>query len=422
MEYCPACHHPIEGRSLSALGRTWHVGCFVCAECKWPLSGSFIAKDGQPYHEGCYHQRFSPRCAGCGQPLTGEYITAMNQSWHAEHFACANCQQPIAGRQFYEKDGRPFCADCYHQAYSPRCAACGQPLTGEYVTALGQTWHAAHFTCAGCGQPFHGKRFLEKEGRPYCQDCYRERFHPRCHVCQQPMPTRYLSNAWGDQYCQRHEKELPKCFSCERLVCDSLTGGGVRYADGRWMCTRCRRTAVDQERKGLALLASVQQALGGHGLDFSRASFPLRLVDQPELKRLSTRRQTAVLAGVTRTQVVTQGGQEIDRQVQEIAILHGLSAEHFAAVAAHELGHAWLFTHSFDGLPLQVEEGLCELSAYLWLQAQDTPRARLRLQAMQDNPDPTYGEGFRKALQGMQRYGLSGLLQRLRDKPRWPRL
>jgi hypothetical protein len=40
-------------------------------------------------------------------------------------------------------------------------------------------------------------------------------------------------------------------------------------------------------------------------------------------------------------------------------------------VMAHELMHAWLVVDTFPTGPKVVEEGLCQLMAYLWLRSQD---------------------------------------------------
>ena len=66
------------------------------------------------------------------------------------------------------------------------------------------------------------------------------------------------------------------------------------------------------------------------------------------------------------------GGRERRRHVSVTAILvlAGMSWLLTGAVLAHELMHAWLRMEGFGELPPQVEEGLCQLMAYLWLEGQ----------------------------------------------------
>lgn len=53
-----------------------------------------------------------------------------------------------------------------------------------------------------------------------------------------------------------------------------------------------------------------------------------------------------------------------------IIVLAGLPRVVTGAVIAHELMHAWLREHGIRKLPEQVEEGLCQLMSYLWIEAQ----------------------------------------------------
>jgi hypothetical protein len=146
----------------------------------------------------------------------------------------------------------------------------------------------------------------------------------------------------------------------------------------------------------------VKEVLARAGVDVSKASIPLRLADALELRQKSTNAYSADPSGVACTRVWTDGGKEIRREVEEIAILHGLPQWHFEAVAAHELGHAWLFLNRFPPLPPTIEEGICELCEYLWLREQDRPEARWLLRAMDDNPDPVYGEGYRAVRRALE--------------------
>ncbi|XP_045429906.1 actin-binding LIM protein 2 isoform X13 [Pipistrellus kuhlii] len=61
---CFACDRFIEGEVVSALGRTYHPDCFVCAACR----------DGLPYCEADYHAEFGIRCDGCEKYITGHVL------------------------------------------------------------------------------------------------------------------------------------------------------------------------------------------------------------------------------------------------------------------------------------------------------------------------------------------------------------
>lgn len=55
-------------------------------------------------------------------------ITALGKTWHPEHFTCAHCNQELGTKNFFERDGRPYCEVDYHNLFSPRCAYCNGPI------------------------------------------------------------------------------------------------------------------------------------------------------------------------------------------------------------------------------------------------------------------------------------------------------
>nr|XP_020749399.1 transforming growth factor beta-1-induced transcript 1 protein isoform X1 [Odocoileus virginianus texanus] len=99
------------------------------------------------------------------------------------------------------------------------CGSCNKPIAGQVVTALGRAWHPEHFVCGGCSTTLGGSSFFEKDGAPFCPECYFERFSPRCGLCNQPI--RHVSPAWTTSPASVSPKELhplthfhpqPSCF------------------------------------------------------------------------------------------------------------------------------------------------------------------------------------------------------------------
>lgn len=355
-------------------------------------------------------------CHYCRRLITESYVTALGHQWHPDCFRCAACGRPIGKESFYAHEGQPYHTACYHERFSPRCAGCGRPIIGTYTTAMEKTWHPEHFVCAAGGEPIGGRTYFEKDGKAYCENHYWERFGKRCAIGGEILKDKWVINAWGDTYCDAHARGLPECYSCHRPICERLTGGGVRYADGRTMCNRCRRTAIDTVAQGQPILLQVRRTLAGLGLDLGRVETPLRLVDQTELSCRSDRDYNPHPTGMASHRWTTLNGQVIERTVEAILILHGLPREHFETVAAHELMHTYLFINGFPQLEPWIEEGLCELAEYLWLQREHTPEATYRLKLMADNNDPIYGRGFRTALRAYEQKGLSALLASVRQK------
>lgn len=57
-----------------------------------------------------------------------QVVTAMGKTWHPEHFVCTHCQEEIGSRNFFERDGQPYCEKDYHNLFSPRCYYCNGPI------------------------------------------------------------------------------------------------------------------------------------------------------------------------------------------------------------------------------------------------------------------------------------------------------
>ena len=51
-------------------------------------------------------------------------VLAMGKMWHPEHFSCCQCGEELGHRAFFERGGRAFCENDYHNMFSPRCAYC----------------------------------------------------------------------------------------------------------------------------------------------------------------------------------------------------------------------------------------------------------------------------------------------------------
>lgn len=176
-------------------------------------------------------------CSACDKPIVGQVITALGRTWHPEHFTCSHCCSELGTRNFFERDGNPYCEPDYHNLFSPRCAYCNgaildvrfEQITIEIewkkieliglfhlyfffchlqkcVTALDKTWHTEHFFCAQCGQQFGEDGFHERDGKPYCRNDYFDMFAPKCAGCNRAIMENYIS-ALNSQW-------HAECFVC----------------------------------------------------------------------------------------------------------------------------------------------------------------------------------------------------------------
>ena len=119
-----------------------------------------------------------------------------------------------------------------------------------------------------------------------------------------------------------------------------------------------------------------------------------------------------------------------------VLVLYGMPREMTMEVLAHEMMHAHFRLHGFPPLSGRVEEGLCQLIAFLWL-TRDADRDRTAgrnhsrnnqntgsdhnediaalkrfcLHKLERDPDPDYGEGFREAYAAYLQHGLVKTLE-----------
>ncbi|XP_066146362.1 leupaxin isoform X2 [Euwallacea fornicatus] len=191
---CSACEKPIVGQVITALGKTWHPEHFTCAHCTQELgTRNFFEREGKPYCEPDYHNLFSPRCAYCNGPILDKCVTALEKTWHMDHFFCAQCGKQFGEDGFHEREGKPYCRDDYFDMFAPKCGACNRAIMENYISALNTQWHPDCFVCRECRQPFVGGSFFDHEGQPYCETHYHLKRGSLCAGCHKPISGRCVT-------------------------------------------------------------------------------------------------------------------------------------------------------------------------------------------------------------------------------------
>ncbi|XP_041939664.1 transforming growth factor beta-1-induced transcript 1 protein-like isoform X4 [Alosa sapidissima] len=201
---CSACQKPVVGQVVTALGRVWHPEHFVCSECECELGNkNFFEKDGQPYCEPDYFTLYSPHCAHCHKPILNKMVTAMDKNWHPECFCCVKCSRSFGDEGFHDREGQQYCQQCFLSLFASRCQGCSQPIMENYISALNSLWHPQCFVCRECYSPFVNGSFFEHEGQPLCEAHYHQSRGSMCHACQQPILGRCVT-AMGAKFHPHH--------------------------------------------------------------------------------------------------------------------------------------------------------------------------------------------------------------------------
>ncbi|XP_059104844.1 paxillin isoform X3 [Peromyscus eremicus] len=228
---CGACKKPIAGQVVTAMGKTWHPEHFVCTHCQEEIgSRNFFERDGQPYCEKDYHSLFSPRCYYCNGPILDKVVTALDRTWHPEHFFCAQCGAFFGPEGFHEKDGKAYCRKDYFDMFAPKCGGCARAILENYISALNTLWHPECFVCRECFTPFVNGSFFEHDGQPYCEVHYHERRGSLCSGCQKPITGRCIT-------------AMAKKFHPEHFVCafclKQLNKGTFKEQNDKPYCQSC---------------------------------------------------------------------------------------------------------------------------------------------------------------------------------------
>ncbi|XP_008192951.1 paxillin isoform X2 [Tribolium castaneum] len=228
---CSACDKPIVGQVITALGKTWHPEHFTCAHCTQELgTRNFFERDGKPYCEPDYHNLFSPRCAYCNGPILDKCVTALEKTWHMEHFFCAQCGKQFGEEGFHEREGKPYCRDDYFDMFAPKCGACNRAIMENYISALNAQWHPDCFVCRDCRQPFIGGSFFDHEGQPYCETHYHLKRGSLCAGCHKPISGRCITAMF--------RKFHPEHFVCAFCL-KQLNKGTFKEQNDKPYCHTC---------------------------------------------------------------------------------------------------------------------------------------------------------------------------------------
>eukprot|EP00658_Telonema_sp_P-2_P031440 TRINITY_DN23516_c0_g1_i1.p1 TRINITY_DN23516_c0_g1~~TRINITY_DN23516_c0_g1_i1.p1 ORF type:complete len:256 (+),score=40.14 TRINITY_DN23516_c0_g1_i1:485-1252(+) len=226
--------------------------------------------------------------------------------------------------------------------------------------------------------------------------------------CHETLWGRFTVSLWGQFLCSKCP--VRSCLGCQGLLAKPEDGPN---------CGRCNSTAVTEDQL-VALQAEVMQVLSKYGIEFGAASIPVSLSTQAGLTE-SSAKSTGRLLGLTQKSHA-RGSLFRTRRRAEVLLAENMPRVQAAATLAHEMMHAWLYLQGFDQLPDEVEEGLCELSAYTWLtdmvnspeSSYDKEQLRGFCEHMERDSSPVYGVGFHAAAAALHGRRLSQLLSYVR--------
>ncbi|KAK6922773.1 Protein DA1-like domain [Dillenia turbinata] len=365
------------------------------------------------------------------------------------------------------------------------CAGCNTEIGhGRFLSCMGGVWHPECFCCHSCNQPISDYEFSMYGNRPYHKSCYRDQHHPRCDVCKDFIPTNmagvieYRAHPfWLQKYCPSHEHDgTPRCCSCERMEATDMQF--LSLGDGRKLCLECLDSAIMETHECQPLYLEIQEFYEGLNMKVEQ-QIPLLLVERqalneamegekghhhlPETRGLCLSEEQTVSTILRRPRIgagnriidmITEPYRLIRRcEVTAILILYGLPRLLTGSILAHEMMHAWLRLKGYPNLSQDVEEGICQVLAHMWLDSEIIAGSGSNVAStssssssssesasskkgkrseferklgdffkhqIESDSSSAYGDGFRAGNQAVLKYGLKRTLDHIRMTGTFP--
>ncbi|XP_051179392.1 protein DA1-related 1 isoform X2 [Lolium perenne] len=262
------------------------------------------------------------------------------------------------------------------------CAGCKTPLGhGQFLSCMDSVWHPHCFRCLSCSMPISECEFAVDEDHPYHSSCYKELFHPKCDVCKTFIRTNkkgfieYRAHPfWMQKYCPSHDNDgTPRCCSCERMEPKDIKY--ITLDDGRKLCLECLYTSIMDTNECQPVYIDIQEFYEGLNMKVEQ-QIPLLLVERQalnearEAEKMILRRP--VIGPGKKIIDISTGPYKLARrcEVTAILVLYALPRLLTGYILAHEMMHAYLRLKGYRILSPEVEEGICQVLAHLWLESE----------------------------------------------------
>jgi hypothetical protein len=299
-----------------------------------------------------------------------------------------------------------------------KCAECGRVIEGGHFETGGSYYHPEHFRCAHCGDPITGS-YTEYKGSNYHTPCFKNSVALRCALCNRIIRGEYIQDFWGNAYHLFHQDDAPCCDSCSRFISPEVTGGGVRYDDGRYICGICHPTSVTDIDVIMSLIDEVASHLAYFGMKVDYKGLNVHLIGQEQMKNLAGEHSSG-LRGFTDYSHDWRIFKRAGNRKLNVYFLYGMPRMELISTIAHELAHIFQFNNGRFKNDRPFAEGSCNYAAYLVLGNYPGGESSFFRTAMTQETDPIYGEGFRRVKRFAEEQGTDAWLKRLKKKKTLP--
>ena len=139
--------------------------------------------------------------------------------------------------------------------------------------------------CDHCKKLIDGTYNLSND-KNYHEKCYKDFILEKCDVCFKPIEQLYVKDNYGNIYHNYHRSAMPLCESCNRIICSSITDGGVRIVKGRNVCNICWEYVINDKSKINSIYKDMRRELNSIGINNIPEKIPIRLVDSKRIAKI----------------------------------------------------------------------------------------------------------------------------------------
>ncbi|XP_053560143.1 actin-binding LIM protein 2 isoform X1 [Bombina bombina] len=249
---CNNCGNACKGEVLRVQSKYFHIKCFVCKVCGCDLAqGGFFVREGDYICTEDYQKLYGTRCLSCDAFIEGEVVSALGKTYHPSCFVCALCRNPFPPGDRVTFNGKQcICQKCtvspttgnsnFSMQSLRNCGGCGLEIkNGQSLVALEKHWHLDCFKCKTCGILLKAE-YISKDGIPYCEMDYHTKYGIKCDHCEKYITGKVLEA--GDKH---YHPTCARCVRCSQIFAE----GEEMYLQGTtiWHPV-CRQAAKTEER------------------------------------------------------------------------------------------------------------------------------------------------------------------------------
>ncbi|MBR1466839.1 MAG: hypothetical protein IJ607_10855 [Bacteroidaceae bacterium] len=211
-----------------------------------------------------------------------------------------------------------------------------------------------------------------------------------CYFCGKPIVGRYYTDLYDHSLCSTHPRRF--CVSCSGF-CDS---GCIEVGGGKYLCSSCQNfhTTLKDAKEMIKMIRAHYEKIGLGVIE----RFHLEMVSVEEMHRMTSGDVLGLASSNGRRYY--------------IHVLENLSHTAMVGILAHEILHIWQFQRRLNA-PNRISEGFCDLGSYEIYSQIKTQHSEVKIQMLQEDPSPIYGDGYRIVKRYFDKAGWAGVIKKM---------